>query len=67
MGVANIKDFYQLKELTDEDINFIKEFVIKPIQSQKIKDLNLGWIRIFEPVFSFKRFIELFSEEYEEN
>jgi len=54
MGVAQRRDFYKLKELTLNDMEFIRKLALEPTKP-KLSELNEGWIEMFNIVFDFKK------------
>jgi len=57
MGVANIRDFYKLHELTENDIDLIQKQFLDPL-SPELKKLNQKWIDLFTFVHRRKRLIQ---------
>lgn len=51
INVAVERDFYELKQLTKNDIVFIQKVVIDPIKNDTLRDLNAGWISTFDNIF----------------
>ncbi|PZV15926.1 MAG: hypothetical protein DCF20_09180 [Pseudanabaena sp.] len=57
MGVGQIKYFYKLKEMTVQDMEFIRMVAIEPC-SPHLQELNEGWLNWFNYVFDLKKNIE---------
>lgn len=57
MNVAQEKYFYELKELTGQEISFLKALIEKD-NSPMIRKLNHGWIEFFDKVFDLKNRID---------
>lgn len=53
MNIGQERDFYRLKDLTNQEINFIK-LLINSNQSEMLKKLNHGWIELFTAVFKIR-------------
>jgi len=52
-GIAQIRDFYKLKELTLQDITFVRRFLVEPYEGEQRK-INEDWIKFFNFIFEFK-------------
>jgi len=57
MNVGQIKDFYKLKEMTVQDMEFIRIVAIEP-SDPHLQELNEGWLNWFNFVFEMKKNIE---------
>ena len=57
MNIGQEKYFYKLKELTDQEISFLKALV-ESDNRPMIRKLNRGWIDFFNKVFEFKKLID---------
>jgi hypothetical protein len=53
MNIGQECDFYRLKDLTNQEIDFIK-LLIHSNQSEMLKKLNHGWIELFTDVFKIR-------------
>jgi len=53
MNIGQERDFYRLKDLTTQDIGFIKLF-IDASQSEMLTKLNHGWVALFTTVFKIR-------------
>src|SRR5690606_2677793 len=53
MNIGQERDFYRLKDLTNQEIDFIK-LLIHSNQSEMLKKLNHGWIELFTAVFKIR-------------
>jgi len=51
--IGNIRDFYKLEKLTNDDIEIINHFYFKDMHPEYMK-LNIAWIPIFNKVFEIK-------------
>lgn len=58
MGVAQERDFYKLKELTESDLVFLKRLLIEPIVIPELKKSCEEWIDSFQMVFKMKRILD---------
>lgn len=56
MNVGQEKYFYKLKELSNEEIIFLKEY-IKKSERSFLHTLNAGWIHLFDQIFSIRKAI----------
>jgi hypothetical protein len=56
-GIANERDFYRLKELSQKEIDFIKEVAIDP-SPEPSKKLHNNLLNQFNLVFNLKRFVQ---------
>jgi hypothetical protein len=54
-NVAVERDFYQLTQLTKNDIVFIQKVAIETIKNDTLRELNAGWISTFDDVFRLNR------------
>jgi hypothetical protein len=52
MGVGQEKDFYRIKEMSAEDIKFLRDFC--SVQSPGLRKVNLNWIGLFNKIFELK-------------
>lgn len=69
MNVANVRDFYELNELTEMEIELLKKFV-ELGSPPMLKKLQTNWISIFTSVFEIRKKIRERGEstvEQEEN
>ncbi|MBI5592548.1 MAG: DUF4238 domain-containing protein [Deltaproteobacteria bacterium] len=57
MGVANERDFYRLKELTQKDVDFIENLAIKPSPAH-LQKLHANLVRRFNSLFKLKSFVQ---------
>jgi len=57
MGVANERDFYRLRELNQEDIDFIENIAIKPSPTH-LQKLHANLVRQFNSLFQLKSFVQ---------
>jgi hypothetical protein len=57
MNIGQQRDFYRLKELSDQDAAWIRRFVAKG-GSEELRKTNLGWIDTFRMPFKVKNFVE---------
>lgn len=71
MNIGQERDFYRLKDLTTQDIEFIK-LLIGANQSEMLTKLNHGWIKLFTAVFKIRETVNVlgisdsdFEEEIE--
>lgn len=53
MNIGQERDFYRLKDLTDQDIEVIG-LIVNKSHSEMIKKLNHGWIELFTAVFKIR-------------
>ncbi|MDD4914622.1 MAG: DUF4238 domain-containing protein [Methylococcales bacterium] len=51
INVAVERDFYELTQLTKNDILFIQKVAIDPIKNDTLRELNAGWISTFDNIF----------------
>lgn len=58
MGIGVEKDFYKLKELTAEDLEFIKNFAIDPAVP-RLQQLHNNLVKQFNFVYEFKKKVEI--------
>jgi len=56
MGVANKRDFYKLRELNPEDVEFIKKLAIKP-SPKHLQKLHANLVKQFNFLFKLKSLI----------
>jgi len=52
MGVGQEKDFYRLKEMTPDDIKFLRDFC--SLQPPELRKINFNWIELFSKIFELK-------------
>ncbi|OYQ66177.1 hypothetical protein B9G53_04965 [Pseudanabaena sp. SR411] len=57
MNVGQIRDFYKLKELSAQDIEFIRMVAIEQ-SADHLQELNEGWLNWFNFIFDIKKYIE---------
>ena len=57
MNIGQEKYFYKLKELTDQEIFFLKA-VIEKHNIPMIREINHGWIDFFNKLFEFKKLLD---------
>lgn len=57
MGVANKRDFYKIRELDENDIEFVKRFAIEQ-STPYLKEVHLRTLNSFALVFKAKKFLE---------
>ena len=57
MGIGQERDFYKLKQLSQNDIYYIKKIAIEPSQ-KNLKEINEGWLQIFNLVFEFRQYFD---------
>jgi hypothetical protein len=55
--VANKRDFYRLKELSADDLNFIKKVAIDP-SAPHLQKANSYWLRLYNLVFYLKNLVD---------
>lgn len=60
MNIGQERDFYRLKDLTYQEIEFIK-LLIDSNQLEMIKKLNHGWIELFTGVFKIRGTVNNFG------
>src|SRR5690606_25989131 len=53
MNIGQERDFYRLKDLTTQDVEFIKQ-IISVNQSEILRKLNRGWVELFTTVFKIR-------------
>lgn len=53
MNIGQERDFYRLKDLTTQNVEFIKQ-LIGVNQSEMLRKLNHGWIELFTTVFKIR-------------
>lgn len=56
-NVGQARDFYKLKELSDEDIAFIFKLATAP-GPPLLEELNGDWIKSFNSIFKVKRWVK---------
>jgi hypothetical protein len=52
MGVGQEKDFYRIKEMSADDIKFLRDFC--SVQPPGLREVNLNWIELFSKMFELK-------------
>jgi hypothetical protein len=52
MGVGQEKDFYRIREMSPEDVAFLRNFC--SIQPPELREINLNWIGLFNRIFELK-------------
>lgn len=57
MGIAQERYFYKLKELTEEELEFLKRLIERDNRPLICK-LNQGWIGFFNKIYEIKRIID---------
>lgn len=57
MGVGQQRDFYKLKELTLDDVDFIWKLAVEPAQGH-LKDLHTNLINNFTSIFKIKSLLD---------
>lgn len=57
MNIGQEKDFYKLKKLSKENVEFIKALAIDP-SPEHLQKLNQGWIDMFNLVFKIRDFTD---------
>ncbi|WP_210510151.1 DUF4238 domain-containing protein [Pantoea ananatis] len=55
-GVAQQRFFYKLSDLTNEDVKFIFDFAIKPLESD-LAEINIAWLEKFTAPQKIKEFL----------
>ena len=55
--VGEERDFYKPKCLTKDDIQAIRKIFIEPISSDEVKQLNLGWLKLYEGISNIQRYL----------
>ncbi len=56
-NVAQERDFYRLKEMSDADLAFVRQLVMQQVDPQ-MREMALGWIAPFQEVFELRRWYE---------
>lgn len=64
-NVANERDFYRLKEMSDDDIAFVERVVVGPLE-RNLQEVARGWLIKFQAVFVKKREYESSGERVPE-
>ncbi len=57
INIGQARDFYKLKELTEQEISFIKKVALEK-NNPILRELNQGWIELFTLVFKLKKVVE---------
>lgn len=57
-NIAQERLFYKINELENEDIKLLRELFIDKMSNDLMKDLNDGWIKLFDFVVNFRNRVE---------
>lgn len=55
INVGQSREFYKLKELSEDEIDFIHKLAIEPL-SPHLQKLNKNWVKLFNKVFEIKKY-----------
>lgn len=58
MNIGQERYFYKLKELTRKDVEFVRKMAIEPTKHEMLRELNEGWLNIFNIIFKLKNHVE---------
>jgi len=53
MGVAQERDFYKIKKLTNDELEFVRKLIKSPY-SKEDAELNEGWLKMFQMPFELE-------------
>src|SRR5262249_16909887 len=64
-GVANLRDFYRLKEITPDDLSIVDQLVVQQ-SAPHLRAIHQQWIPMFQAIFEMKKVYEASGKKNKE-